>query len=162
MIEGNLEYHHVDEDGVITLTQDDLLANALDPDGDKLTAINIDLEGDASLRDNGDGSYTITPSPDYFGAINILYDVTDGEDIVQSGLQLTVDAVNDASGLPLHWEVTDSEDQVITIDPNFILSQISDVDSTESFSTGKYQCSFSPLKRVSRQNQDGFLYRCCT
>ncbi|WP_454441551.1 tandem-95 repeat protein [Vibrio bathopelagicus] len=153
-IEGNLEYH-VDEDGVITLTQDDLLANALDPDGDKLTAINIDLEGDASLRDNGDGSYTITPSPDYFGAINISYDVTDGEDIVQSGLQLTVDAVNDAPIAPT-LEVTDSEDQVITIDPNFILSQISDVDSTE-FTLESISVR-SPAQASITQNQDG-LYQ---
>lgn len=90
----NLTYT-IDEDGTITLTQEQLLANASDVDGDELTAENLQLEGEGDVERNADGSFTITPAENFNGELNLTFDVSDGLETVSTGLDLTVNAVND-------------------------------------------------------------------
>ncbi len=68
------------EDGTILITQDQLLATATDIDGDTLTAQNLSLTNESlgSLTDNGDGTFSFTPSEDFHGDIGFNYDVFDG------------------------------------------------------------------------------------
>ncbi|MCQ1060947.1 tandem-95 repeat protein, partial [Photobacterium sp. ZSDE20] len=94
VVSENLSYT-IDEDGTITLSQDQLLANATDVDGDKLTAENLQLEGAGVVERNDDGSYTITPDENFNGELNLTFDVTDGLETVSTGLDLTINAVND-------------------------------------------------------------------
>ena len=88
----------VDEDNSLTLTQADLLANASDIDGDTLTASNVQLVGaDAAVVDNGDGTFTITPSSNFSGDIELTFDVSDGIETVPATGMVTVDPVADAA-----------------------------------------------------------------
>ncbi|MDG2882044.1 tandem-95 repeat protein, partial [Vibrio parahaemolyticus] len=63
-VSGDLAYS-VDEDGSITLSQEQLLAQAGDVDGDDLTASNLTVDGNATVVANDDGSFTITPDADF-------------------------------------------------------------------------------------------------
>ena len=62
----------VEEDGSIIITQEDLLANARDLDGDQLTALNLATDDDSvTITDNGDGTYTLTPDADFNGDVKL-------------------------------------------------------------------------------------------
>ena len=88
-VAGNVAYS-VDEDGSITLSQEQLLANASDVDGDALTASNLSAGDNATVTANEDGSFTITPDADFNGDIDLSFDVSDGLETVHAGVDLTV------------------------------------------------------------------------
>ncbi|WP_284204209.1 tandem-95 repeat protein, partial [Psychromonas marina] len=151
VVNGNVAYS-VDEDGVITVTQEQLLANASDIDGDELTASNLAVGGNGSVVDNQDGTFSITPDPDYNGDLALTFDVSDGEQTVSAGMDLTVNPVNDLPMAPtINLEGT--EDVAITIDPAYILSQASDIDSDNL--TLDSLTVRNPANASLTQNQDG-------
>ena len=87
-----------DEDTSTTVSLAELLANADDIDaGDILSAVNVVVsQGNASITDNGDDTWTITPAADWNGAVELSYDVTDGIAAMATTANLTVNPVNDA------------------------------------------------------------------
>ncbi|MDR9830452.1 cadherin-like domain-containing protein, partial [Vibrio sp. FNV 38] len=93
-VDGNLSYT-VNEDGEITISQEQLLSNVSDVEGDDLTASNLSVDGNADVTVNSDGSFTISPDADWNGDIDIRFDVSDGNNIVQAQADLTVNPVND-------------------------------------------------------------------
>ncbi|MFA0141807.1 tandem-95 repeat protein [Vibrio kanaloae] len=121
----------VDEDGSITITQEDLLANATDIDGDNLQAVNLATnDPNAVIAENSDGSFTITPSADFFGEIEFTYDVTDAIETVAADLNLTVNPINDAPDVP-DMSFTTEDGQAITITEAELLAQATDVEGDE-------------------------------
>ena len=89
--------NNVDEDGNLLITQNDLLTGAGDVDGDALTAINLTLaSGNGTLIENGDGTWTFTPSANWNGAVDFEFDLFDGTITVPNTASLTVLPVNDA------------------------------------------------------------------
>ncbi|MEM7220843.1 MAG: cadherin domain-containing protein [Pseudomonadota bacterium] len=85
-----------DEPLVIDLNAD-LLSNDSDEDGDALAVTAYTQPSHGSLIDNGDGTLTYTPNPQYFGADAFRYEVTDGNGgTVWGDAQLSVVSVNDA------------------------------------------------------------------
>ncbi|MGR5470618.1 cadherin-like domain-containing protein, partial [Vibrio astriarenae] len=86
-----------DEDGSITLTQEQLLSQASDVDGDDLTAANLSAGDNATVTANEDGSFTITPDADFNGDIDLSFDISDGTDTIVANADLTVNPVNDAA-----------------------------------------------------------------
>ncbi|WP_051333590.1 tandem-95 repeat protein [Aliagarivorans marinus] len=121
----------VDEDGSITLTQEDLLANASDIDGDALAATNLSTnDPNATIVENGDGSFTITPSENFFGEVEFSYDVTDGIETVATGLDLTVNPVNDLPDVP-DLVFNTMEDESLTVTTEQLLAQASDIEGDE-------------------------------
>ncbi|HIE45755.1 MAG TPA: hypothetical protein EYP87_06255, partial [Flavobacteriaceae bacterium] len=87
-----------------------LLDNDSDADGDTLTVIRFTVNGGASWTNAGgtiniaegsitinvNGTYTFIPAPGYFGFVpNIIYEITDGEDIAMATLFLTVETSGD-------------------------------------------------------------------
>ncbi|MDG2820316.1 tandem-95 repeat protein, partial [Vibrio parahaemolyticus] len=92
---GDLAYS-VDEDNSITLSQEQLLAQASDVEGDALTASNLVVDGDATVTANDDGSFTITPDANFNGDIDITFDISDGQETISSSIDLTVRPINDA------------------------------------------------------------------
>ena len=93
-VSGDLAYS-VDEDGSITLSQEQLLAQASDLDGDDLTAANLTAGDNATVTANDDGSFTITPDADFNGDIDLSFDLSDGTETVVATADLTVNPVND-------------------------------------------------------------------
>ncbi|NMT03547.1 tandem-95 repeat protein, partial [Vibrio parahaemolyticus] len=94
-VSGGLAYS-VNEDGAITLSQEQLLSQASDIEGDDLTASDLTVDGNATVTANDDGSFTITPDADFNGDITFTFDVSDGDDVVSTNLELLVSPVNDA------------------------------------------------------------------
>lgn len=100
---------NVDEDGVITITQADLIGSATDVESDAFSAI-IDMSDavanddgkpqltldNATLIDNQDGSYQLIPDADYNGNFDITYTLSDGNDSSSTALSMTINPVNDA------------------------------------------------------------------
>ncbi|WP_176703529.1 cadherin-like domain-containing protein, partial [Vibrio splendidus] len=65
-VSGDLAYS-IDEDGSIRLSQEQLLSQASDVEGDDLTASSLTVDGDATVTQNDDGSFTITPDENFNG-----------------------------------------------------------------------------------------------
>ena len=88
---------NINEDGNLLITQNDLLVGAGDVDGDALTAVNLTLaSGNGTLIENGDGTWTFTPTADWNGVVDFSFDVFDGTTAVPNIASLTVLPVNDA------------------------------------------------------------------
>ncbi|MFX3870685.1 cadherin-like domain-containing protein, partial [Streptococcus suis] len=81
-VSGDLAYS-IDEDGSIRLSQEQLLSQASDVEGDDLTASSLTVDGDATVVANDDGSFTITPDENFNGDIDISFDISDGTNTVQ-------------------------------------------------------------------------------
>ncbi|HHF3126779.1 TPA: tandem-95 repeat protein [Vibrio alginolyticus] len=121
----------VDEDGSITITQEDLLANATDVDGDNLEAVNLSTnDPNATIVENADGSFTITPSENFFGEIEFTYDVTDAIETVAAELNLTVNPVNDLPDVP-DLSFTTEDGEAITITEAELLAQATDIEGDD-------------------------------
>ncbi len=88
----------IDEDAELLITQADLLANATDPEGQLLTAQNLQLADPlmGDLVDNGDGTWTFTGAANAFGTASFTFDVTDGVNVVASAATLGITSVNDS------------------------------------------------------------------
>ncbi|MEZ9879607.1 tandem-95 repeat protein, partial [Vibrio sp. 10N.261.51.E5] len=86
----------MDEDGSITFTQEQLLEYASDVDGDELVASNVQVGDDATVQDNGDGTFTVVPSADFNGELDLTFDISDGQETISSAIDLTVRPINDA------------------------------------------------------------------
>ncbi|WP_156504215.1 cadherin-like domain-containing protein, partial [Oleiphilus sp. HI0066] len=126
-VSGNLAYA-IDEDGSITLSQEQLLAQASDVDGDTLTALNLQTANpELTITDNGDGTFTLTPAANFNGDLDISFDIFDGEATVAANIDLTVNPVND---LPVAQDQNFqmNEDGTITLTDGDLLAGASDVD----------------------------------
>ncbi len=117
----------LDEDTFITL---DLVANDVDVDGDALVIVAVTQPANGSVLDNGDGTVTYTPDPEWNGVDTFSYTVTDGALTTGAIVTMTVTAVNDApvggvdadviaedgsSTLPVLGNDTDIENDPLTV-----------------------------------------------
>jgi len=112
VVSGDLAYS-VDEDGSITFSQEQLLANASDVDGDSLSATNLSAGGDSTVTDNGDGTFTVTPDAEFNGDIQLSFDVSDGIETVAAGVGLTVNSINDGPIALDDTAITDEDSSVL-------------------------------------------------
>ncbi|MDF5512781.1 cadherin-like domain-containing protein, partial [Vibrio parahaemolyticus] len=118
----------VEEDGSILITQEDLLANARDLDGDQLTALNLATDDEnITITDNGDGTYTLTPDADFNGDIDIQFNITDGTDTIQATADLTVNPVNDLP-VPQDQQFSVEEDGTLQFTDADLLAGATDID----------------------------------
>jgi len=89
----------VNEDDVLVVPANGVLANDTDPDGkpQPLTAVNFTDPAHGTLTFGADGSFTYMPDKDYFGADSFTYQAYDGADTsAVTNVTLTVVEVNDA------------------------------------------------------------------
>ncbi len=125
----------VNEDSApLLITQSQLLANASDEDLDVLTATGLTISsGAGSLTDNGDGSWTYTPSVNDDTSVSFVYNITDGLSITSNSATLDILPLNDAPVTVASSFTTDEDVPLQSLD---ILSNVSDIDSnTLSIST---------------------------
>ena len=84
------------EDLSFTLTEADLLENASDVDGDSLSVSNVAVEnGQVSVTDNGDGTWTVTPQNNWSGSSQLSFDISDGSLSVSNQIDITVTGAAD-------------------------------------------------------------------
>ncbi|MGD9971217.1 MAG: DUF4347 domain-containing protein, partial [Sulfuricurvum sp.] len=84
-----------EDSGTITITKEELLAHASDPDGDTLFVVDL-VASSGTLVDNGDGTWSLTPPANANGEILLVYGVSDGTVSVLTKATQSVTAVNDA------------------------------------------------------------------
>ncbi len=110
---GSVDLGSITEDNSVTITQADLLAGAGDVDGDSLTAEHLTLtNGSGSLTDHGDGTWTLTPTPDWYGSVSFSFVVNDGTTTTGSTASLIVTAVNDTPQISSTAPTTATEDSL--------------------------------------------------
>jgi len=85
-----------EEDAAFTVNASDLLTGYTDEENDALSVSNVAADNGATVTDNEDGTYTITPAADFNGVVTVSYDVTDGTETVAASWALDFAAVNDA------------------------------------------------------------------
>ncbi|HHF3214109.1 TPA: tandem-95 repeat protein, partial [Vibrio diabolicus] len=149
-VSGNLAYS-VDEDNSITLSQEQLLAQASDVEGDALTASNLVVDGDATVTENDDGSFTITPDANFNGDIDITFDISDGSDTLVATADLTVNPVNDLPQ-PEDQAFTIGEDGVLTFTDQDLLDGATDIDGDDLSVEG---VTYTGADGVLTDNGDG-------
>ncbi|MDR9829281.1 tandem-95 repeat protein, partial [Vibrio sp. FNV 38] len=149
-VDGNLSYT-VNEDGEITISQEQLLSNASDVEGDDLTASNLSVDGNADVTVNSDGSFTITPDADWNGDIDISFDVSDGNNIVQAQADLTVNPVNDLPQ-PQDQAFSMEEDGTLIFTDADLLTGATDIDGDELSVEG---VSYSGTDGILTDNGNG-------
>jgi VCBS repeat-containing protein len=87
----------VNEDAVLTLVANGILANDTDADSDPLTAHLISGPSNGVLNLNSDGSLTYTPDANFSGVDSFTYRASDGNTYSGTAtVSITVNAVNDA------------------------------------------------------------------
>ncbi|MCX4026655.1 retention module-containing protein [Endozoicomonas sp. SM1973] len=93
---GDIELSQVLEDNVLVINQSDLLANSSDPDGDTLSVTSLSVDPQfGSLVDNGNGTWTFTPTEHYSGDdVPFSFTVSDGA-LTTSGTAM-LDIIPDA------------------------------------------------------------------
>lgn len=84
------------EDGQLVIANADLLASASDVDGDALSVVDVSVSAGASIAQNSDGDWVVTPEADFNGLLHVSYTVTDGSTEAVSTVSLNVTPVNDA------------------------------------------------------------------
>jgi VCBS repeat-containing protein len=86
-----------EDSGPLVITQADLLANAGDPNGDSLTAMNLAISSGAGAPvDNGDGTWTYTPAANDDTSASFSYIISDGSLTSAGSASLDITPVNDA------------------------------------------------------------------
>ncbi|MEG3696869.1 cadherin-like domain-containing protein, partial [Vibrio coralliirubri] len=125
-VSGDLAYS-IDEDGSIRLSQEQLLSQASDVEGDDLTASDLTVDGDATVVANDDGSFTITPDENFNGDIDISFDISDGTNTVQASADLTVNPVNDLP-VPQDQQFSVEEDGTLTFTGADLLTGATDIE----------------------------------
>ncbi|MEZ8477390.1 cadherin-like domain-containing protein, partial [Vibrio splendidus] len=114
------------ENASLTITEADLLAKASDVDDNNLSVVNLDVEGAGDLVDNGDGTWTYTPEPGFYGDLNVSFDVSDGVTTTPADADFnirinTAPTVHDSAD-----QLSGTEDQAVIIEQAQILSMLTD------------------------------------
>ncbi|TKF56686.1 tandem-95 repeat protein, partial [Vibrio kanaloae] len=115
------------------------------------TAANLTAGDNATVTANDDGSFTITPDADFNGDIDLNFDVSDGLETVQAGVDLTVNPVNDIAVVE-DVAYTIEEDGSLTFTDEQLLAGASDIDGDELSIT---DVSYTGAEGVFTDNGDG-------
>ncbi|MDO8607286.1 MAG: cadherin-like domain-containing protein [Phaeospirillum sp.] len=126
------------EDTAKTFSASQLLAGAVDVDGDALTLSGVGNASHGTVALNGDGSVTFTPDADFNGTASFDYTVSDGNGgFATQTATMAVTPVNDAP--VVQWKTASTnEDMALTITAATLLTGATDVegDALTLFSVG--------------------------
>ncbi|ARJ67778.1 hypothetical protein WV31_20015 [Magnetospirillum sp. ME-1] len=99
-VSGAVNLGHSAEDNSVTFTKAQLLANAHDTDAHDSLSVTSLSSNHGTIVDNGNGTYTFTPTENYSGHVDVTYTVSDGHGgTVTGSAGLDVDAVADRASV---------------------------------------------------------------
>ncbi|BEU04639.1 hypothetical protein OAG1_34390 [Agarivorans sp. OAG1] len=116
------------------ITEAELLVNAGDIDNDlaDLSVSNLSLNGNGTLINNNDGTWTYTPAENDDGSVSFSYDISDGDATISTGTaDLDITPVNDApttSNVVLDPVVEDAVDGRVITEAE-LLANAGDIDN---------------------------------
>ncbi|MEP5659139.1 MAG: cadherin-like domain-containing protein, partial [Hyphomicrobiales bacterium] len=116
-----------DEDTSQIITQEMLLTTFQDADGDTLTVNNVSVGG-GTITDNGDGTWTFTPDPEFNGDVSISFDVSDGQSTTPGTGIINVKPINDGPAAGNVDLGATAEDTSVTFSEADLLANSSDID----------------------------------
>ncbi|GBF80875.1 cadherin-like domain-containing protein [Aphanothece sacrum] len=124
------------EDTPITITAANLLAGFSDVDaGDTLSVVGL-TSNNGALVNNGNGTYTFTPTANFNGAVNLTYGVTDGTATLAGQSQtFSVTPVNDAP-VGVNDTASTGFNTTVSIQASTLLANDTDVDNSVLSITG--------------------------
>ncbi len=121
------------------VTTGNVLTNDSDPEGDSLSITGFTQGSNGTVADNGDGTFTYTPSANFNGSDSFTYTVDDGNGGTDTAtVSVTVGAVNDGPSAVAD-SVSTSEDTAVTT--GNVLTNDSDPDGDSLSITGFTQGS---------------------
>ncbi|GGF55935.1 hypothetical protein GCM10011332_06720 [Terasakiella brassicae] len=151
--EGNYQ-----EDNTITLSKSQLLTHASDIDGDSLDILNVVATSGGEIADNGNGTWTVTPTLNSTDDVILTYTVSDGKGgSVQQTATLEIKSVNDAPTLSNTVILNGTEDTVLSISKAQLLAYASDVDG-DTLSIENFAIDGRGQQGSLEQTADGWLY----
>ncbi len=122
------DMYAIDEDAILSIPADGVLANDNDGDSDPLTAVKVSEPNNGTLTLNTDGSFAYTPNADFHGNDMFTYVANDGlEDSTVATVTITVNSINDAPTATDDSYTTD-KDRTLTIAAPGVLVNDADVD----------------------------------
>ncbi|MDF4677499.1 cadherin-like domain-containing protein, partial [Vibrio parahaemolyticus] len=123
--------YSVNEDEVITISSEQLLANASDVEGE-VAIDSVSYSGsDGIFTDNGDGTFSFAPNENFNGDVSLDVVVTDEDGAtVATNANIDVLPINDP---PVSGDLAYSvdEDGAITLSQEQLLSQASDIEGDD-------------------------------
>jgi VCBS repeat-containing protein len=126
--EASDDSYSIDEDGVLDVPADGVLANDVDANGDVLTAWLVSDPANGTVTLNADGSFTYTPNANFNGADSFTYKVNDGSgDSNVATVDITVNPVNDVPQAE-NDVYTTNQGEAITIAGPGVLANDTDAD----------------------------------
>ena len=138
------------EDTDVTI---DVLANDSDPEGDPISIFSVTQPANGTVVDNGDGTTTYTPNPDFNGNDTYTYTITDGNGGLANGLvTVTVTPVNDPPVAIEDLNNSVEEDSSVVI--NIVINDF-DVDGT--LDLGSIAVISAPTNGSVVDNGDGTI-----
>jgi Ca2+-binding RTX toxin-like protein len=97
LVIGTVDLGDIAEDTSMLITEARLLATTYAPAGVPLSVTDLRVtDGSGVVTDNGDGTWTFTPAPDWNGNVALGYRISDGASSYVANAALTVNPVNDA------------------------------------------------------------------
>jgi len=125
----NVDFGSTNEDTSIIFTDDQLLQNASDEDGDTLTVTSVSIDSSyGDISDNGNGTYTFNPTADFSGDnLPINFTVSDGTVTTNGTATIDVTAVADAPTINLEM-TQDTYIDITNVHDNFLGTTISAYD----------------------------------
>jgi Ca2+-binding RTX toxin-like protein len=112
------------EDTAYVVKASDLLAGFTDPNGDTLSITNLKASDLADVKDNGDGTFTITPAANDNGDVTLTFNVTDGKLSVAGTNKINFKAVDDIIAL-----TKDTDTPAMTKDGDIVTGVVSALSS---------------------------------
>ena len=120
--------YSTDEDTLLTIAANGVLANDVDLEGTTLSAVLVNPVSSGTLVLNSDGGFDFTPAENFVGNATFSYKANDSElDSNVVTVTITVDAVNDAPVAVADAYSTD-EDTLLTIAANGVLANDADAE----------------------------------
>ncbi|MGM4921186.1 cadherin-like domain-containing protein [Tardiphaga sp. 813_E8_N1_3] len=128
----------IHEDGSLTITEAQLLANATDADGQTLHVTSLEVaNGCGTLTHNQNGTWTFTPAANFNGPVSFTYRISDGVTSAGGHAALAVTPVNDLPSGKVTISGTFQEGATITAQTG----SVADVDGLGTFHYQWYRSS---------------------